>query len=66
MSAPTPPWSGEPAGSRRPLISTNVRFVPRLRRFRVAVPVALLDMLAFCVENTCGRMRNVSSTRTLP
>ena len=47
-SAP-PPWSGDPIGNLRPLTSTSVRSVPRLRRFRLAVPrrpVGLAGVLA--------------------
>ena len=40
---------GSPGTSRRPLISTRVRFGPRPRRSTVAVPVAPLDKPAALV-----------------
>ena len=66
MSAPAPRWRGDPAGSRRPLTSTSVRFAPSPRRLSVAVPVDAFDCPAFWFVNTCGRFRNASSTRTVP
>src|SRR3954463_4361866 len=43
-----------PAIKRRPLISTTVRFGPRLRRLTVAVPEAPFDRFEPCEANDCG------------
>src|SRR4051812_2879275 len=57
---------GSPGTSRRPLISTRVRFEPRLRRLSVAVPVEPLERFPAWLAVTWGRLLIRSSVRVVP
>src|SRR3569833_3568425 len=57
---------GSPGTRRRPLISTRVRFEPRLRRLIVAVPVEPLERLPDCEAKACGSELTRSSARVAP
>src|SRR5947209_224835 len=57
---------GSPGTRRRPLISTRVRFAPRLRRLSVAVPLDPLETLPDWEAAACGSELMRSSARVVP
>src|SRR5678816_3878235 len=54
--------AGSPGTRRRPSISTRGRATPRPRRFRVAVPVAPLEIVPPWAAMAWGRLLTVSYT----